>query len=94
MNFEVTPTIIAALIGGLSGVGGAWIGGKIVSDTQKKIMEENAEKQRKSVAAAFYGEIYTILNLIQMRNYEKIFKNALYHIKKHKNHPVSDSFSK
>ena len=92
MNLGVSDLIIAAIITGISGFVGAWYGGKLVSDTQKMITEQESERQRMSVTAAFYGEIYSILRLIEMRDFERILMNALSYIKENKKYPVYDSF--
>lgn len=86
----ISDVILSAIIS----FAGVWIGGKNVSNTQKKITEQTAERQRKSIEATFYSEIYAILRLVEMRNYERIFDHTLSYIKQYKGYPVHDSFLK
>lgn len=85
INWEAISVIIASLAG-------AWVGGKIASNTQKEIWKQETQRQCKSVQAAFYGEIYAILRLIETRNYERILDNALLYIKQYGDYPVHDNF--
>lgn len=85
MFWEPIGAIVAALVGAL-------VGGKIVSNSQIQMTEKETERQRKSIEAAFFGEINAILQLIEMRNYESIFKEAISYIMKFNDFPNYDNF--
>lgn len=67
-------------------------GGFVTYLTQYYLTRKQHEKRRKALSCAFYGEVYSLLKLAQMRQYYEMVTNTVLYIDQNNDFPHLDKF--
>jgi len=84
--------LLPVLIPAISGLLGTALGGLITYKVQKNIETIKTEQQKKALTAAFYGEIYSILQLTKTRQYFEMIYKILENINANDYYPPHEHF--